>query len=102
MSESKADTTCQYCTVAQTKGRECSICTGHLCAGVPEDQSACSPCLIKAIAKKSLQKNDKGQFLDPAKRTPLKTCKCGEFLHPMNYDCFLKGINGDKRHALIR
>lgn len=48
-----------------------------------------------------MQKNDKGQWLDPAKRTPLPTCKCGKFLGPMS-DCIFKGLYGDANHLPIQ
>jgi hypothetical protein len=96
-------TTCQLCTYAENETpRECSICLKHLCKSIRSGQSACSPCLIAAVESGSLQKNEKGQFLDPANRTALATCSCGALYHPMNYDCFLAWLRPGSGHQPLK
>ena len=48
-----------------------------------------------------LQKNDKGQILDPLLRIPINTCKCGKYMGPMN-PCIFKAISGDVLHGYIQ
>lgn len=90
--------TCGFC---EENGDTCSICTRHLCKSVARGQTACSPCILEAIEHKSIQRNEKGQLLDPANRTPLNTCKCGAFMYPMN-PCIFKAMAGDSTHGYIR
>lgn len=100
MSENKKPTptaACGFCP----EGRECAVCLGHMCQGTPEGWSTCTSCLNAAIAAGTLEKNDKGQYLDPAKRTPIATCKCGMVMNPGNLWCRDKAIRGDKQHGFV-
>lgn len=90
------------CGICESKAgdAECTICSRHLCHSIRKPQSACSNCIIEAIEKKALKKNDKKQWLDPL-QFPLPTCICGEFIMPMS-DCLFKMMAGDKGHKIIQ
>ncbi len=92
---------CQLFFVFQAKegDAECVICMRYLCKSIRAGQDACSQCLLEAIEKKVLKKNDKGQWLNPLQK-PLPTCTCGEFLCPM-HPCLFKILGGDANHKVI-
>ena len=96
--ENEKTCSCGICPVKKGD-KECSICLKYLCHSIRPGQSACSLCLLEAIDKGTLQKNEKGQWLDPL-MYPLTTCICGELYTPMS-GCMFKMFQGDKNHKFI-
>ena len=81
---------CGICSIHDFETHpRCELCQEFLCNGIRQDQPACSLCILQAIKKDKMKKNEKGQWVMPKSGKAVDTCICGEFLAPMT-PCLFK------------
>lgn len=77
---------------------ECSVCLELRCKGVSFG-TVCSECADSAPHEELYPGTDEhGRRLDPEKRVPLPTCKCGKVIGMMS-PCFFATWSGDPAHS---